>query len=401
MEKNIWRHDFPQIKDGLVYLDSAAMSLKPQTVIDKVSYYYTNLSTNIHRGLYPTGVETTTLYEQTREDVAKYIHALPEEVVFTRGTTSSLNLVAFSCAANILQEGDEIVTSQLEHHSAYLPFYEVAKQKKASIRFLELTQEGRITVEGFQAALTDKTKLVVLTYVSNVMGYISPIREITRLAHEKGIIVVVDGAQALPHLKIDVKELDIDFLAFSAHKMLGPTGIGILYGKYDLLQKMPPFEFGGDMNDVVTMSAVEYKDAPQKFEAGTMPVSSVLGFSDAIAYFQANDISKMEEHTHKLHRYCLARLSKLEGLEIYNPSAETAIIAFNLKNVPPHDAVTFYAEQNICMRSGHHCARMVSDFLGINGCLRASFYIYNDFKDVDLFVDATKDAIEFFKKMGF
>jgi len=341
------------------------------------------------------------LYEQTREDVAKYIHCETEEVVFTRGTTSSLNLVSFSFAKGILKAGDEVLTSELEHHSAYLPFYEAAKQNGASMRFVKLSKEGRITVEAFKKALTEKTKLVVLTYVSNVMGYITPVKEITRIAHERGIYVVIDGAQALPHLLIDVKDLDIDFLAFSAHKMLGPTGIGILYGKYELLQKMPPFEFGGDMNDIVTLNTVEFKDAPQKFEAGTMPVASVLGLSDAIAYYQQHDIVKMEEHTQKLHRYCLGRLSKLDGIEIYNPTAETAIIAFNLKNVPPHDAITFYAEKNICMRSGHHCARMVSDFLGINGCLRASFYIYNDFKDVDLFVDATKDAIEFFQKMGF
>lgn len=396
-----WRQEYPQIKNGLVYLDSAAMSLKPQRVIDAINHYYQDLSVNIHRGLYPTSVEATDLYEQTREEVAAFINADFEEIVFTRGTTSSLNLVASSFGLNNLTEGDEIICSELEHHSSYLPWFEVAKKTKAVIKFVPLTKEGRITTQNFRKVLTDKTKVVAITYVSNVMGYISPIKEISKLAHTVGAIVVIDGAQALPHMKVDVRDLDIDYLAFSAHKMLGPTGVGILYGKKAELEKLEPIEFGGDMNDDVTQDIATYKDAPYKFEAGTMPVSSIIAFKDTIEYFNRFGVLEIEKHSMDLYRYAMDKCSKIEGLEIYNPNSDTAIIAFNLKNVPPHDAVTYYADKNICLRAGHHCAKLVTRFLGIPSCLRASFYLYNNQEDVDRFIDTTVEAISFFKAMGF
>ncbi|MGD9909202.1 MAG: aminotransferase class V-fold PLP-dependent enzyme [Candidatus Izemoplasmatales bacterium] len=401
MEQNIWKKDFPQLQNSIVYLDSAAMSLKPNTVVDQVHHYYNDLSVNIHRGFYPTGLETSALYESTRETVASYIGCSEEEIVFTRGTTASLNLVAFSYGLNSINEGDEIITSELEHHSNLLPWMEVAKKKNAKLVYIPLTEEGRITVEAFKSVLSSKTKVVALTYVSNVMGYITPIEEITKLAHEVGAIVSVDGAQALPHLRINVRKLDIDFLAFSGHKMLGPTGVGVLYGKHSLLDKMAPTEFGGDMNDIVNKFDAVYKDVPYRFESGTMPVASVIGLKNAIDYLNQVGIETIEDYQNKVYRYALARLSKIEGVEIYNPNSDTAIISFNLKDVPPHDAVSYYSEKNICMRSGQHCAKLVSDFLGIQGCLRASFYIYNDYKDVDQFIDVTKEAIAFFKRMGF
>ncbi|MBU0997497.1 MAG: SufS family cysteine desulfurase [Firmicutes bacterium] len=396
-----WRQEFPQIKNGLVYLDSAAMSLKPQRVIDAIDHYYQDLSVNIHRGLYPISVEATDLYEQTREDVATYINSEVEEIVFTRGTTSSLNLVASSYGLANLNEGDEIIVSELEHHSSYLPWFEIAKKTKSVIKFVPLTKEGRITVDHFKTVLTEKTKIVALTYVSNVMGFITPVKEIVKLAHSIGAIAVIDGAQALPHLKVDVKELDLDFLAFSAHKMLGPTGVGILYGKKVLLDRMDPIEFGGDMNDDVTLTDATYKDTPYKFEAGTMPVAGIIAFSDTIEYFNRYSVKEIESYCMELHIYALNQLKEIEGIEIYNPNSDTAIISYNLKNVPPHDAVTYYADQNICMRAGQHCAKLVTRFLGIQSCLRVSFYLYNNKEDVDRFVSTTKEAISFFKNMGF
>jgi len=401
MSNRNWRQEFPQIKNGLVYLDSAAMSLKPQRVIDAIDHYYQDLSVNIHRGLYPTGVEATDLYEQTREDVASYINADFEEIVFTRGTTASLNLVASSYGLQNLKEGDEIIVSELEHHSSYLPWFEVAKKTKSVIRFVPLTKEGRISVENFKKVLSDNTKVVALTYVSNVMGFITPLKEIIQLAHSKGAITVIDGAQALPHLKVDVKDLDLDFLAFSAHKMLGPTGVGILYGKKELLDQMNPIEFGGDMNDDVTLTEATYKDTPYKFEAGTMPVAGFIAFRDTIEYFNRYSIKEIESYCMELYAYAIEKLNTIEGIEIYNPNTDTAIISFNLKNVPPHDAVTYYADKNICMRAGQHCAKLVTRFLGIQSCLRVSFYLYNNKEDIDRFVETTKEAILFFKNMGF
>jgi len=281
MINNPWRQDFPQLKDGSVYLDTAATSLKPQVVIDAINHYYHDLSANIHRGMYEAAVVTTELYERTRETVAAFINAKPEEIIYTRGTTSGLNMVAYIYGLAKLHEGDEIIVSELEHHSSFLPWQYIAKKTGAVIRFVELNGEGRITVEAFKKVLNEKTKVVVLTYVSNIMGFITPIKEIIELAHEKKAIVVVDAAQAIQHLKVDVKDIDADFLAFSGHKMLGPTGIGILYGKYDILKNLDPMEYGGDMNEDVFKDFSTWKQVPQKFEAGTMPIASVIGLESA------------------------------------------------------------------------------------------------------------------------
>lgn len=401
MMNNPYVKDFPQLKKIGVFLDTAASSLKPQSVIDAVDHYYSNLSSNIHRGMYKASVEATMLYEETRQDVAEFINAREDEIIFTRGTTNSLNTVAYSYALANLKPGDEIITSELEHHSSFLPMQYVAKMTGATLKFVELNDRARITVDNFKKALSDKTKIVALTYVSNVMGYITPIKEIIKLAHENNAIVVVDAAQAVQHIQVDVKDLDCDFLAFSGHKMLGPTGVGILYGKKKHLKKMEPFEYGGDMNDDVNKDMSEWKPGPQKFEAGTMPIASVLGFKEAIQYINKAGLDNISQLIDELHTYAIKELNKLEGITIYNPDSETGIITFNIENVPSHDAIGFLAEQNIAIRAGQHCAKLICDWLGIHSCLRASVYLYNTLEDIDAFVKSVKEAIDYFKKLGF
>lgn len=399
--KNIWRQDFPQIKADSIYLDTAAMSLKPQSVIDEIDHYYRDLSVNIHRGMYQEALEATRLYEEARTKIASFINAEIDETIFTRGTTASLNLVASSFGEQLISSGDEIVTSELEHHSSFLPWQALAKKKHAVLKFIPLSAEGRITVENFQKTITAKTKVVALTYVSNVMGYITPIREIIKLSHEFGATVVLDAAQAVQHMAIDVKTLDVDFLAFSGHKMLGPTGIGILYGKKALLDRMEPVEFGGDMNDEVAKDGSTWKETPYKFEAGTMPVASAIGMKTAIEYLQNIGLSNIDSMIRQLYKYTYAQLKKIPEITIYNPDTDTGIIAFNLNNVPSHDAVSYYDDKGICIRAGHHCAMLVTKWLGISSCLRASFYLYNTYEDADKLIQITKNAVKFFREMGF
>ncbi|XFA99730.1 aminotransferase class V-fold PLP-dependent enzyme [Candidatus Izemoplasma sp. B36] len=401
MIKNQWIKDFPQIKNGNVYLDTAATSLKPLAVINTVNHYYKNLSSNIHRGMYEAAIETTEKYEETRETVAKFINSKVDEVIYTRGTTSALNLVAYAYGFNNLKPGDEIIVSELEHHSSFLPWQYVAKKTGAILKFIELNQEGRITTEAFKKVISNKTKVVALTYVSNVMGYITPMKEIIDIAHIYDAIVVVDAAQAIQHLAIDVVDLDCDFLAFSGHKMLGPTGIGILYGKERLLKQMEPFQYGGDMNEDVEKVESTWKRGPQKFEAGTMPIASVLGLKTAIDYIENIGVENIHNYITNIHRYALEKLSKIDGLTVYNKTSETGIISFNLDHIPSHDAITYFAQNKIAIRAGQHCAKLICDWLGIYSCLRASIYIYNTENDIDKFVETIKEAIAYFKELGF
>jgi cysteine desulfurase/selenocysteine lyase len=401
MENNPWTKDFPQLKNDRVYLDSAATSLKPKSVIDKVDYYYNELSANIHRGMYRESMEATDLYEETRNTVANFINALPEEIVFTRGTTASLNLVAFSYGFDNLEPGDEIIVSELEHSSSFLPWQMVAKRTGANLVYVDLDDTGRITVEEFKKVLSDKTRIVALTYASNVLGYVTPIAEIIELAHQNDAVVVVDAAQAIQHYKIDVKKLDADFLAFSGHKMLGPTGVGVLYGKKKFLEEMEPTEFGGDMSDEVNKDVSYWKESPHKFEGGTMPIASVLGLKEAVDYLEEKGLVNIDAFTKKLHKYALDLLSDLDGVVIYNKNADIGIIAFNLEGVPSHDAVSYFAERNVDLRAGQHCAKLIHDWLGIYSSLRASIYLYNTYEDIDRFIQVTKEAVAYFKQLGF
>ena len=392
------RNDFPVLRSNpkLAYLDSAAMALKPDCVIDAVNDYYSRLGVNVHRGVYKLSYEATDLYEEARGTIARFINADFENIVFTRGASSALNLVAMSYGMSFLKPGDEIITSELEHHSSHMPWSNVANVTGAKVKYVPLDSEGRITVEAFKSVLTDKTKVVALTYVSNVMGYITPMKEIIELAHEAGAIVSVDGAQAVPHMKIDVKELDCDFLSFSGHKLCGPTGIGVLYGKKHLLEKMPPIEFGGDMADTVEKYNMTYKSAPYKFETGTPIVAGAIGLAKACQYLDEIGLDNISKYEYSLKERAIEGLKDVEGIKIYNPTCETGIISFNVDGVHPHDAASVFDNNNVCIRAGHHCAQLITSWLDTIGTVRASFYFYNTIEDVDNFVKSVKEAKDFF-----
>ena len=402
MSQNILniKKDFPVLVNNpdLIYFDSCASSLKPKVVIDKIDEYYNKYGVNVNRGVYSLSYHATEEYEETREVVAKFINARSKEVVFTRGASSALNLVASSYGLANINEDDEIIVSELEHHSNVMPWQNVAKLKKGILKYVELDSEGKITVDAFKKVLSEKTKVVALTYVSNVMGYITPIKEIINLAHEVGAVVIVDAAQAVPHMKVDVKDLDADFLAFSAHKMLGPTGLGVLYGKYKLLQMMDPIEFGGDMNDNVDLYDSHFKNAPFKFETGTPPIAEVIAFKEAIKYLENLGFDKIEAHQEVLTNYLMEEMQKIEGVKVYNKSATTGVVSFNIWDAHPHDVSTMFDEEHIALRAGHHCAQLITRWLEVPGTLRACVYIYNTLEDVDKFIEAVKKAAKYFEE---
>lgn len=393
------RDEFPVLKDNpnLHYLDNAASSLKPKCVIDKLDYYYNKLGVNVHRGVYNLSYEATDMYEEAREKIAKFLNCKFEEVVFTRGASSALNLVALSYGMKYVNEGDEVITSQLEHHSSHMPWFNVCKQKKAILKYVELDSEGRITVENFKKALTDKTKVVALTYVSNVMGYITPIKEIIKICHERGIVVSVDGAQAVPHMNIDVKDLDCDFLSFSGHKMCSATGIGVLYGKLNLLDSMDPVEFGGDMADEVDLDSQTYKATPYKFETGTPIIAGAIALGESCDFLKEVGLDEIAQRENYLASMARKKLMELKDVEVYNPTAETGVVAFNIKGVHPHDAASVYDKNGVCIRAGHHCAQLITKWLNQISTTRASFYFYNTEEDVEALVESVKEARDFFQ----
>ncbi len=399
MDLNDIKKDFPVLvkNPNLHYLDSAASSIKPKCVIDVIDDYYNNYSCNVHRGVYDLSYKATDLYEGARKIIASFINASEDEIVYTRGASAALNLVALSYGLNFLHEGDEIITSELEHHSNFMPWLNVCKQTGAKVKFVPLTTEGRITVENFKSVISEKTKFVALTHVSNVMGYITPIEEIIKICHERGILVLVDGAQSVPHMKIDVKKLDCDFLAFSGHKMCGPSGIGVLYAKRELLEIMPPVEFGGDMADEVDKDKMTYKCAPYKFETGTPIIDGAIGLGRACMYLDSIGLDNIKAREAKLTRMAVEGLKQIKDVTVYNPTVETGVIAFNIEGVHPHDAASIYDECGVCVRAGHHCAQLVTKWLKQISTTRASFYFYNTEEDVKAFLDAVKKARDFFK----
>ena len=393
------RSDFPLLESNkeIVYLDSAATSIKPQVVIDKINEYYKEYGVNIHRGVYDLSGIATNEYEELRSVVSKFINAKPNEIVYTKGTTDGLNKLAYMLEDRI-SENDEIIVSVLDHHSLVMPWQNIAAIKNAKLKFVELNESNQITVENFKKCLNKNTKIVALTHVSNVLGVISPVKEITKLAHEVGALVILDGAQSVPHMKVDVKDLDVDFLAFSGHKMLAPTGTGILYGKYKLLNSLQPTEFGGDMNDGVEMYSSTYKDAPEKFEAGTQNIEGVIAFKKAIEYLTNIGMDEVHKHSKELAIYVAEHIKDNSLIELYTKNPESGIVTFNIKGVHPHDVATFLSSYNICIRAGHHCAQLITHHLGCMGTVRASFYIYNTLDDAKKLVEALNAATDYFKE---
>ncbi len=384
----------------LVYLDSAATSQKPVQVIEAMKNYYELDNSNVHRGVHTLGNRATEKYEGAREKVQKFINAKStEEIIFLRGTTTAINLVAQSYGRANVEEGDEIVITYMEHHSNIIPWQQLAKERGAVLKYIELEEDGTISLEQVRAAITERTKIVSMVYVSNVLGTMNPVKEVAQIAHEVGAVMVVDGAQAAPHLKIDVQDLDCDFFAFSGHKMVGPTGIGVLYGKKALLNEMEPTEFGGEMIDFVGLYDSTWKELPWKFEGGTPIIAGAVGLGAAIDFLNEIGLNEIEKHEHKMAAYAMDKMSQIEGLEIYgptDPAKRAGIVTFNLNDVHPHDVATVLDMSGIAVRAGHHCAQPLMKWLDVSATARASFYIYNDESDIDRLVEGLRSAKEYF-----
>ncbi|WP_372662049.1 cysteine desulfurase [Cohnella sp.] len=382
----------------LIYLDNAATTQKPRSVIEAVKRYYEWDNANVHRGVHTLGSRATDAYEGAREKVARFLNAAStREIIFTRGTTTALNLVASGYARQMLHEGDEIVITPMEHHSNLIPWQQAAKVTGATLKYIPLQPDGTIRLEDVEAAVTERTKIVSITYVSNVLGTVNPIDKIAEIAHRKGAIIVVDGAQSTPHLKVDVQALDVDFYAFSGHKMCGPTGIGALYGKAKLLERMEPIEFGGEMIDFVELYDSTWKELPWKFEGGTPMIAGAVGLGAAIDFLEQVGLHNIDQHEKKLTRYAMDRLSNIEGLTIYGPREERAgLVTFNLGDVHPHDVATVLDTEGIAIRAGHHCCQPLMRWLQVSATARASFYLYNSEQDVDRLVEALVKTKEFF-----
>ena len=400
------RKDFPILDQEingypLVYLDSAATSQKPRQVIEALNDYYRFDNSNVHRGVHTLGNRATDHYEGAREKVRKFINAKSvEEVIFMRGTTTAINTVAQGYGRQNISEGDEIVITPMEHHSNIIPWQQLAKEKGAVLKYVDLEEDGTLSLDKVRETVTERTKIVSIMYVSNVLGTMNPIKEITKIAHEHGAVMVVDGAQAAPHLKIDVQDLDCDFFAFSGHKMCGPTGIGVLYGKKALLNAMEPVEFGGEMIDFVGLYESTWKELPWKFEGGTPIIAGAIGLGAAIDYLEQIGLDAIEKHEHELAGYAMEKMSSIEGLTIYgpkDPGKRAGLVTFNLGHVHPHDVATVLDMNGIAVRAGHHCAQPLMKWLDVSATARASFYVYNTEEDVDRLVEGLRIAKEYFE----
>ncbi|HDA9892940.1 TPA: cysteine desulfurase [Listeria innocua] len=399
------RADFPILaqeinEKPLAYLDNAATSQKPKQVIAALTHYYEFDNANVHRGVHTLAARATDAYESARGKVAKFIHAREvAEIIFTRGTTSAINLVVDSYAEANIEAGDEIVISYLEHHSNLIPWQQLAKRKGAVLKYIELEEDGTISVEQAKKTIDEKTKIVALAHVSNVLGTITPIKEIAAIAHQFGAVILVDGAQAVPHMEVDVVDLDADFYAFSGHKMMAPTGIGALYGKRELLDAMEPTEFGGEMIDFVELYDSTWKELPWKFEAGTPIIGGAIALGAAIDYLAEVGLANIHAHEQALASYAIEEMSKIEGITIYGPkdaSKRCGLMTFNLEGAHPHDIATILDEDGIAIRAGHHCAQPLMKWLDVSSTARASFYIYNTKEEIDALIDGLKLTKEYF-----
>lgn len=398
-----YRNDFPLLmQNKIIYIDNAATSQRPQCVIDAEGDFYKNYNANPLRGLYSLSVEATEVYENAREAVRRFIGAeKSNEIIFTRNTTESLNLVAYSYGLSNVKKGDEIVVSIMEHHSDLLPWQMVAKTCGAELKFIECAKDGSIDLEKVKELITSRTKIVAMTQVSNVLGREYPVKEIAKLAHEKGAVMVVDGAQSTPHMRVDVTDLDADFFAFSGHKLLAPMGIGVLYGKEELLEKMPPFLSGGEMIDSVTRTSAVYAELPHKFEAGTVNAAGAAGLKAAIDYIEKVGFDYIGEREIALTSRAIEKMKKIPHVNIIgseNADEHTGIVTFTIDNVHPHDISEILAADGIAVRAGHHCAQSLLTHLGLNSTARASFAFYNTEDEVDKFTDSVATIRE---RMGY
>ncbi len=384
----------------LVYLDSAATSQKPISVIETLERYYKEYNSNVHRGVHTLGTRATDEYEGAREKVRKFINATStEEIIFTRGATTALNTVAQSYGRAHVGEGDEIVISHMEHHANIIPWQQLAKEKGAVLKYVPLEEDGTISIEAVKQTVTSNTKIVSIMMVSNVLGSMNPIEQIAEVAHQHGAIMVVDGAQAAPHMLIDVQKLNCDFLAFSAHKMAGPTGVGVLYGKKQHLEKMEPVEFGGEMIDFVGLQESTWKELPWKFEAGTPIIAGAIGLGAAIDFLEDIGLDEIEAYEHKLAAYAMEQMSTIDGISIYgpkDPSKRAGLVTFNISDVHPHDVATVLDAEGIAVRAGHHCAQPLMKWLKVSATARASFYLYNTEEEIDKLVAGLVKTKEYF-----
>ena len=403
LDVEILRRDFPILDqivndEPLVYLDNAATTQKPTQILEAIAAYYEKDNANVHRGVHTLAERATAAYEAARERVRSFIHAAStKEVLFTRGTTTGLNWVA-RYAESVLQPGDEVLISVMEHHSNTIPWQEACKKTGARLIYAYL-KDGMLDLADFRSKLTEKTRFVALAHVSNVLGVVNPIKEIAELVHQANALLVVDGAQSVPHMKIDVQDLDVDFFAFSGHKMLGPTGIGVLYGKEELLERMSPVEFGGEMIDFVYEQEATWKDLPWKFEAGTPNIAGAIGLAAAIDYLDKIGMETVHQYEQELLSYVFPKLQAVEGLTIYGSedlTQRSGVISFNLAGLHPHDVATALDYEGVAVRAGHHCVQPLLSYLGVAATVRASFYLYNTKADCDKLVEALQKTKEFF-----
>lgn len=399
--------DFPTLnkeRNGkkIAYLDSAATTQKPRAVIEAIKEYYEKTNANPHRGAYELSVLATDAYDEAREKVKKFINAKHrEEIIFTKNATEAFNLLAMSYGMNFINEGDEIVISIAEHHSNLIPWQQVAMAKGAILKYMYTDENGELTEEEVHSKITDKTKIVSITHVSNALGTINPVKQIAEYAHSKGAIVIVDGAQSVPHMKVDVRDINADFLVIAGHKLLAPMGIGVLYGKKELLEKMPPIIFGGDMVEYVYEQETTFNVLPYKFEAGTQNVEAAVGLSKAIDYLNEIGMDNIEKIEKELMSYAIEEISKLEYVKIYGPKdidKRGGVLSFEISGVHPHDVASIFDTFGVCIRAGNHCAQPLMRYMGINATSRASIYFYNTKEDIDRLIEAIKKTYDMFSK---
>ena len=395
------REDIPMLKNNLIYFDNGATTLKPKYVIDSIVDYYSNYCANAHRGDYKTSLKVDEAYEGVRQKIKKFINAKEtSEIVFTSGVTDAINKVVFGYFKYHLQKDDEVLITEAEHASNVLPWFILQKELGIKVKYIPLNTDHEVEINNVKKMITNKTKVISLAYITNVIGDIRPIREICELAHKNNILTVIDGAQSLSHIKTDVLIDDIDFLAGSAHKMYGPTGIGFLYGKFNLLDKMKPLEYGGDMNAMFTSDGyVELREVPVKFEAGTQNIAGVIGMGAAIDYITKIGLNKILTHEHKLKEYLVNELEKLDNIEIYNKNTTGSIVAFNVKDIFSQDTAVYLDKYNICIRAGNHCAKMINNVFNVNNTCRISLGFYNTKEEIDKLIKVLRNVDNIYKEI--